>query len=84
VPFDYALPVLNGWDNGNFCADSNLASTGVWITEVYYDKQPGSLGKLRYTVASKFNDDGGWLGSDGNHTHHGVVILGFNEIAGKD
>lgn len=82
VPFDYALPVLRGWDNGNFCSDTNVASTGVWITEVYYDKQPGGLGKLKYTVASVFSDGGGWNGSIGNLTHHGVVILGFNELSG--
>lgn len=80
VPFDYALPVLNGWDHGNFCGDSNVESSGVWLTEVSYEKQPGSPGKMRYAVASMFDDDGGWFGSDGNLTSHGVVILGFNEL----
>lgn len=70
---------LNGWDNGNFCQDTNVLQTGVWITEVYYDKQPNGLGELRYTVASIFSDDGGWFGSDGNFTGHSVVVLDFNE-----
>jgi hypothetical protein len=61
-----------------------VARTGVWITEVHYDKQPGALGKLRYTVASVFDDDGGWFGgSDGDFMRHGVVVLGINQITGK-
>lgn len=81
VPFDYALPVLNGWDNGNFCGDSNVESTGVWLTEVSYEKQANGHGKMRYAVASMFDDDGGWFGSDGNLSRHGVVILGFNDLS---
>lgn len=79
VPFDYALPILSGWDNGNFCEDTNVEKTGVWLTEVSYDKQANGLGKLRYTVASMFTDNGGLLDSDGNLTGHSVVILGINE-----
>lgn len=80
VPFQYALPVLNGWDNGNTCGDSNVQSTGVWLTAVTFEKQANGFGKLSYTVASKFSDDGGYFGDDGNQTGHSVVVLGFNEL----
>jgi hypothetical protein len=80
VPFDHALPMLSGWNVGNHCGDSNVEHIGVWITEVEYEKQPGVPGKLKYTVASVFNDDGGWGGSDGNLSEYDVVVLGFNEL----
>lgn len=51
------------------------------VTEVYFEKQPDGTNSLRYTVASMFTDDGGWLDSEGNSTDHNVIILGFNEVA---
>lgn len=79
VPFEYAVPMLTGWELAYFCDDENVARIGIWITEFQYDKSAGeSTGTLRYTLSSILRDRDG---SPGHITNHRVSILGLKPVA---
>ncbi|HEY8518167.1 MAG TPA: hypothetical protein VIS07_21870 [Candidatus Binatia bacterium] len=51
VPFDYAVPMLTGWDVGTLCDDEEIKHVGAWIEDWSWHKNPGDpTGTLRYTV----------------------------------
>lgn len=57
LPFEYALPMLTGWDLWYPCGDEHVGEIGMWVHDVTYDKAPdGSGGTLRYTVTSILRD----------------------------
>jgi hypothetical protein len=59
VPFEYAVPVLTGWDLSYACGeDENVKELGVWLHDLQWDKKPGDLfGTLRYKISSILVDD---------------------------
>lgn len=76
LPFDYAVPVLNGWQLSYPCDDEHVLDIGVWLEDMSYEKDPDApTGTLRYRVNSILQDD------DGSPVHvvrHKVDILGIN------
>jgi hypothetical protein len=57
LAFDYAVPVLSGWDLDYGCDDEHVTQAGVWLEEIRYQKDLSeTLGVLRYTVASVLRD----------------------------
>lgn len=80
VPFEYAVPMLTGWELTYPCDDENVAEIGVWITEFQYDKPAGEpTGTLRYTISSILRDQDG---DPGHRFGHRVTILGLKPVVG--
>lgn len=78
VPFEFAIPVLTGWDLSYHCDDEHVAEVGAWIPE--WKWEPGALsagGTLTYTVETRLEDDDGLPGFL-DRTQ--VKILGFRRI----
>jgi hypothetical protein len=73
VPFDYAIPVLTGWDLSYGCDDHNVEQIGVYIVEFDYDAASRTL---QYTVFSNLRDDS----SNGHDARYQVGILGLNGL----
>ncbi len=80
IPFDYAMPMLTGWDMLDAEKDIHVKDIGVWIESFDYDKVPGAdTGTLTYTIKAVFHDRGGHFSSPGAHyLRHQVSILGLN------
>lgn len=80
IPFEYAVPMLTGWELAYFCDDENVAKIGIWITTFQYDKSADEpTGTLRYTISSILRDKDG---SPGHLFRHRVSILGFKPVVG--
>lgn len=81
VPFEYAVPMLTGWDVAYVCGDENVKEVGVWIPKFEYEKLPGEpVGTLRYEVSSVLRDEDG---KPGHTFKHRVSILGLQSTAGE-
>ena len=77
VPFDYAIPMLTGWDLANECYDENIKEMGVWIHDSSYERAPTDpTGTLRYSVSSVIRDKDS---RPGHKFKHRVSILGLNK-----
>lgn len=58
VPYEYAVPVLSGWELGYPCGDHHVRDFGMEITDFRYERsQTGTSGTLYYTVSSRLTDD---------------------------
>jgi hypothetical protein len=82
VPFDFAMPMLVGWDIGDVCTDHHVKEIGVWIDSWEYNPDTHTL---VYTVSSVFDDDGSSVPFLGSHSkgsvgNYKVHILGFNKL----
>jgi hypothetical protein len=78
VPFDYAIPILAGWDLSYRCEDQHVRELGVRIDGYSYDKdETASTGTLRYTLSSILRDNDS---EPGHRIRHNVHILGINAI----
>ena len=78
VPFDYAIPVLTGWDMAYVCTDHHVERIGVYLVEFEYVKKDpnATTGTLNYTIFSTMRDD-----SDNGHVaRYKVSILGLNKL----
>lgn len=76
LPFDYAVPVLNGWQLSYPCDDEHVLDIGVWLENISYEKEPDApTGTLRYRVSSVLRDDSG---GPAHAVRHKVDILGIN------
>lgn len=75
LPYDYAVPVLTGWDIGYPCGDHEVKKIGTRITDFNYEKASGALtGTLHYRVASVLQDKNA---DDGFLSRYNVNVLGF-------
>lgn len=82
IPFDYAIPLLTGWEIGYGCDDQHVKRMGIWLADVEYDKDPdASTGTLRYTLASVLKDDDNF---PGHFARHKVTVLGLNASEPSD
>ena len=80
VPFEYAIPMLTGWDLQYPCDDENVKEIGVWIDKWRYEKDPANPhGRLSYTISSALRDK---EGGPGHIRSHKVTILGLRPTAG--
>lgn len=76
IPFDYAIPMLSGWELAYNCDDQHVKSIGIRLENIAYEKDPAELtGTLRYTVVSELRDDDTF---PGHISRHKVTILGLN------
>lgn len=77
VPFDYAIPILTGWELHYGCGDdAHVKKIGVWVDNIQYDKDPDeATGTLRYRVSSVMRDNDL---VPGHNARHKVSILGLN------
>ena len=57
LPYDYAMPMLTGWDLFYPCKDHHVAEIGAWIHDVTYKKVQGG-GQLRYKLSTVLRDKG--------------------------
>lgn len=80
VPFEYAIPMLTGWDLSYPCHDRNVKEIGIWIDEWNYVKDPAApTGRLSYKLSSVLRDKD----SDAAHYYsHKITILGLRPTAG--
>lgn len=77
LTYDYAVPVLAGFNIGDVCDDNHVKEVGAWIDTWYYEKNPGNpTGTLHYQVSSIFKDQDGLPGMA--IPQYKVNILGFN------
>lgn len=76
APFDYAIPLLTGWELGVGCRDRDIREIGVWIHDVQYAKGPPGIpvGRLQYKVSTVFRDDS----DDAHYSRYNAHILGFS------
>jgi hypothetical protein len=75
IPYEYAIPMLTGWELAYDCDDANVLEAGVRIDKWDYDR---SIGKLRYTLSSVLRDDD----SEPYFSHsHKVTVLGIKPVA---
>ena len=78
VPFQFAIPVLTGWDLAYSCGDEHVEEIGAWIPK--WEWQPGTSpggGTLKYTVSSILRDKDG---APHFHSRTQIKILGFRPI----
>jgi hypothetical protein len=74
IPFEYAVPMLTGWDLQYGCDDQHVKEIGVWIE----DDWSYSAGTLRYKLSSILRDDD----NDPEHfRRHKVSVLGLRPLA---
>lgn len=58
IPFEFAVPMLTGWEVRYTCDDQQVKEIGVWIDEWSYKKDPGGqTGTLHYKLSSVLHDD---------------------------
>lgn len=78
VPFEYAIPMLTGWELGYVCDDEHVTEIGVWLHDLEYEKDPGvSVGTLRYKLSSVLRDKDS---QPGHYFRHKVSILGLKPV----
>jgi hypothetical protein len=78
VPFEFAIPVLTGWDLAYLCDDEHVDDVGAWISK--WKWEPGALtagGTLTYTVETRLSDQDD---SPDFFDRTQVKILGFRRI----
>lgn len=72
LPYDYAIPMLTGWDLTNECEQQRLQRAGIWIHDIRFD--PHSH-RLEYKVSSILRDQDG---APSFNSAHRVTVLGLN------
>jgi hypothetical protein len=78
VPYDWAIPMLTGWDIGDICEDNHVKHIGAWIDSWTYVKNPGSsTGTLHYVVRTNFGDDDNFPGMQDRVK---VDVLGIDSL----
>ena len=80
IPFQFAIPMLTGWDLEYLCDDHHVKEIGIWIDHWSY-QSPGlgaAGGTLQYTVKSILRDSG----NSGFFSNHKITILGLKSISG--
>lgn len=78
VPFQFAIPVLSGWDLAYSCGDEHVTEIGAWIPK--WEWLPGTSpggGTLKYTVSSILRDKDG---APHFHSRTQIKVLGFRPI----
>ena len=75
VPFEFAIPMLTGWELGYAVDDAHVKEVGIWIDHWTYVGDT-----LRYTIGAILRDN------DANrpqYFRHKVTILGVRSTAGR-
>ena len=56
LPFDYAVPLLTGWDLSYECEQQQVQRAGIWLHDIHFDSNSSSL---EYKVSSILRDKDG-------------------------
>lgn len=79
IPYQYAVPMLTGWELEYLCSDKHVKDIGVWIDSWSYQPPAnGTLGVLTYKISSILVDN------DSTHTHssnYKVTVLGLGSAS---
>ena len=82
IPYQFAIPMLTGWDVQYLCSDEHVKDVGVWIDDWSYQPPSGaSGGTLQYTLSSILADN------DSTRTHivsDRVTVLGLRAATGQN
>jgi len=74
IPFEFAIPVLTGWELGYVTDDQHVRDVGVWIDDSIYEL---GVGRLRYKLSSILADND----KDPEHYYrHKVTVLGIRPV----
>ncbi len=76
IPYEYAIPMLTGWELAYDCDDEHVTEMGTRIDDWRYDK---STGKLHYTLSSSLRDRNR---RPDFSSRHKVTVLGLKPVAG--
>lgn len=80
VPFEFAIPMLTGWNLFYLCGDAHVKEIGIWIDEWVYEKTPGAaVGTLRYKLSSVLRDKKDF---PLHVARHKVTVLGLRPTTG--
>ena len=72
LPYDYAIPMLTGWDLSYECEHQQVQRAGIWIHDIRFD--PGS-NSMEYQVSSILRDKDG---APSFNAAHRITVLGLN------
>lgn len=72
VTYDYAVPMLTGWDLSNECGQQKIQRTGIWLHDIHFDPKSGVM---EYKLSSILRDQDG---ASSFNAAHRVTILGLN------
>jgi hypothetical protein len=75
VPYEFAIPMLTGWELNYGCDDEHVQEIGVWIDGWSYDR---GMRKLTYKLSSVLRDRDN---NPGHFRRHNVSILGLRPAA---
>jgi hypothetical protein len=79
ISFEYAIPMLTGWDLEFNCNDQHVKAIGVWIGDWSYQPPVGGVGgTLRYKLLSQLRDKNDR--PTGYAYSHKVTILGLRPL----
>lgn len=84
IEYDYAIPMLTGWElgygkAGKGCGDEHIKEMGIWIEDWDWVRNPANLrGTLNYEVSSVFRDKNS---EPGRFHREKVSILVFRPTA---
>jgi hypothetical protein len=82
IPFEYAIPMLTGWDLQYDCGDQHVKEIGIYIEDWSYQPPAGgSGGTLHYKLKSILADNDGIPFFF--HSHK-VTVLGLRHVSGKN
>ena len=74
LPYDYAVPMLTGWDLNYECSHQHVQRAGIWIHDIHFDPDSN---ELEYKVSSILRDKDG---APGFIAAHRVTVLGLNRL----
>jgi CARDB len=76
VLFEFAIPMLTGWELSYPCNDEHVTEGGIWIDEWGFDRTTRTL---QYKLSSVLRDQDS---DPGHRRRHKVTILGLRPVAG--
>lgn len=74
LPFDYAVPLLTGWDLSYECEHQQVQRAGIWLHDIRFDPDSNSL---EYKVSSILRDQDG---APSFNAAQRITVLGLNRI----
>jgi len=72
LPFDYAIPLLTGWDLSYECEQQQVQRAGIWLHDIHFDPNSSSL---EYKVSSILRDKDG---APSFSAAQRITVLGLN------
>jgi hypothetical protein len=79
IAYEFAIPMLTGWDLEYVCSDQHVKGIGMWILDWKYEPPTNTVGgKLHYRLASILRDDDNK--PPFGHSHK-VSVLGLKPVS---